>query len=73
MIKYHPPADNKPSRSTPESTHAIGWQEYCIKVQEVEHLKKMLKECEILLTQGTEEHCINMAFEIEMYFREEEQ
>lgn len=46
------------------------WQSYTDKKQECEILRDMLKECSILLTQGTEEHCRILAGQIEEYLKE---
>lgn len=54
-----------------EKSQLTLWQAYCDKKDECNTLRQMLKECEILLTEGTEEHCYNMAHEIYLYFREE--
>ncbi len=50
-ISCHPPKTEVPKMYTLEE----------------QRLRAMLKECSILLTQGTEEHCFNLADKIEKY------
>lgn len=46
------------------------WQSYCDKKMENEYLKDLLKEASILLTEGTEEHCKQLADRINNYLKE---
>lgn len=86
-ISCHPPQRSSISNNTEETvalksmaskeilekSNLALWTAYTDKKQEVEVLRDMLKECEVLLTQGTEEHCLSMAHTINRYFKEEKQ
>lgn len=46
------------------------WQSYCDKKVECEIMKELLKEASILLTEGTLEHCTELATKIDNYLEE---
>ena len=58
-----------PSIRTPKcrNIHCVPPKAYTLEEQ---RSRAMLKECVILLTHGTEEHCFNLASEIETYLEE---
>ncbi|MCP3685043.1 MAG: hypothetical protein GY861_20470 [bacterium] len=53
-----------------EQSQLALWQSYCDKKMECEVLRDMLKDCSVLLVQGTEEHCTQLADQINKYLQE---
>lgn len=73
-VDCYPPNNSTISNSTIlnidkflEDAKLSMWQSYCDKKVECEEMRELLLEASALLTQGTQEHCEQLANEIILY------